>query len=194
MTAVAKGQKQLPLKDKTIGHEQVTSATTAIIVQNDYKNIYNYSADELALKQLINSKRVSLNVSGLRVEISWRALERLPDSRLGGLRQCKSLSELAAICDNYRLVPPTTNHFKDDFRASKARGFEAEVTSILDSDENYENEVGTDFFHERNFDLGDSVNDAKALDTKQTYQCPKSKTTFTARANLTETIQQFSIL
>lgn len=47
------------------------------------------------------SRRVVLNVGGVRHECLWSTLERLPKSRLARLNKCCSVQELLQLCDDF---------------------------------------------------------------------------------------------
>ncbi|XP_013777904.2 potassium voltage-gated channel protein Shab-like, partial [Limulus polyphemus] len=51
---------------------------------------------------------IILNVGGVRHQVLGRTLDRLPQSRLGRLRQCSSTTEILKICDEYY---PEVNEF-----------------------------------------------------------------------------------
>jgi len=59
------------------------------------------------------SRRIVLNVGGVRHEVPWRTLARLPRTRLGRLVACRSYTELQSVCDDFDLSPPTPEFFFD---------------------------------------------------------------------------------
>ena len=60
-------------------------------------------SEEEFRKRMENSKRVVLNVGGVRHEVMWKSLARLPKSRLGMLHNCRSLEEAKKLCDDIEM-------------------------------------------------------------------------------------------
>ena len=50
-----------------------------------------------------NTRRVVLNVGGVRHEVLWKTLEKLPHSRLGKIRYARRIEEVLELCDDFNL-------------------------------------------------------------------------------------------
>ena len=73
---------------------------------NDAGHFQNHF--QLNATSQLNQRRVILNVGGVKHEILWKTLERLPKSRLGKLRYAKDPREIFELCDDY---DPEENEF-----------------------------------------------------------------------------------
>ena len=70
------------------------------------------TVDAALVRRLRSSRRVVLNVGGIRHETLWRTLERMPHSRLGRLRRCAADGDsLTTLCDDFD--PKTMEFFFD---------------------------------------------------------------------------------
>lgn len=61
------------------------------------------SIDDEQLRKFTSNRRVVLNVGGVRHEVMWKTLERLPRSRLGRIRYASTFRELLDLCDDVKI-------------------------------------------------------------------------------------------
>jgi potassium voltage-gated channel Shab-related subfamily B protein 1 len=60
--------------------------------------------DPATIKRLKSlTRRVIINVGGVKHEALWKTLERMPHSRLGRLRHCRTHDDIMMLCDDYNL-------------------------------------------------------------------------------------------
>ena len=64
----------------------------------------------------MHRKRLIINVGGVKHEMLWKSLERLPKTRLGKLRFARDFNEIEKLCDDY---DPNENEFFFD-RSSRS--------------------------------------------------------------------------
>jgi hypothetical protein len=78
-------------------------ATSFINFEDDFNHSQNgrHSPHVTAQPAHLVQRRIILNVGGIRHEVLWKTLERMPKSRLGKLRYAKNVKEIEELCDDY---------------------------------------------------------------------------------------------
>ena len=112
---VNKSDTQFDLTSRQESIISCTSNQTTPSLQPKHRqllNCENKAGVATIERQMRSSKRVILNVGGTRQEVMWRTLERLPRTRLGRLRSCRTEADLLAICDDYTIGDPMEFYFE----------------------------------------------------------------------------------
>ena len=65
-----------------------------------YPCLEGAAGEQEFMRRMALNKRIILNVGGVKHEVMWKTLSRLPRTRLGMLRASSSLQEAKALCDD----------------------------------------------------------------------------------------------
>ena len=64
---------------------------------------YSRNKSEKSMHSLFKSKRIVLNIGGNKFDIKWSDFDQFPTSRLGKIRNAKTLSKIESLCDDVDL-------------------------------------------------------------------------------------------
>ena len=89
-------------KERSIEAKSINILSNNLNIQKN-KIITINQIEAKLLQSFFSSKRVTINVGGIKHEVLWQTLEKFPLSRLGKIRSSKSLQEIQKLCDDINI-------------------------------------------------------------------------------------------